>query len=587
LRLPEDIAELVALARGAGAQQLGGELLGDPRAAEAAAPWKTVNELLAIRAAERPDNEYLTFADNETPGDEEAAAAPRLSRYSYRQIAERVARLRGVFQRLGLRPGDTISTVDRFNHADTVCLLLAAWCSGLRAAPLNMEEDDERLSFILKNAETKAVFVRESHAEQFGRINWNADVPTILTVGARRGALPFARLEALEAKAEPIPLQEDVPSPDAEALLVYTSGTTGYPKGVCLSHSLLNDVAAVVDFHNFTEGDVFATAMRLFHVNAIITSMLAALASGGRLLLLRRWEPRGFWSLVEDEGATTASVVPAMLADLLRAGGKPDPKIFHRFRTLICGAGTLKKALARQWLDTAPVRIAHGWGMSETTCWGCWLPADLSDEEYRALMLDREAPSIGMPHRFNRMGIMDAEGRLLPEKRKGQIVLAGPTVMEGYFQRDDANRDAFKHGVLETGDEGFWEPDSRGRPMFFITGRLKDIIERGGEKFSPYEMDDELANIEGVRTALVFGFPHERLGQEIGIVLEPEEGFGVTLERVQRHAHSMGYSWAKTPKEMRVVMSIPKTATGKETRKLFASLFAGCEKNHYKKPDWW
>jgi long-chain acyl-CoA synthetase len=279
-------------------------------------------------------------------------------------------------------------------------------------------------------------------------------------------------------------------------------------------------------------------------------------------------------------------VVPAMLADLLRVGGEPEPGVFAHFKTLICGAGTLKKSLARQWLDTHPIRIAHGWGMSETTCWGCWLPRDLADNEYRELMLDHEAPSIGTPHRWNRMHIFDSKGQPCEPGEKGQIVLAGPNVMEGYFQRDDANRDAFKFGVLETGDEGFHKFDSKGRPVFFITGRLKDIIERGGEKFSPYEMDDDFTGMAGVRSALVFGFPHERLGQEIGVVLECEEGFEINVEQVWRFAQERGYSWAKAPKELRLA-PIPKTSTGKETRKLFAAMFEGCQTAHYKRPEWW
>ncbi len=123
--------------------------------------------------------------------------------------------------------------------------------------------------------------------------------------------------------------------------------------------------------------------------------------------------------------------------------------------------------------------------------------------------------------------------------------------------------------------------------MILLTGRLKEIIERGGEKFSPYLMDDDLSRVPGVASALVFGFPHNRLGQEVGVVIQLEPGADVTLETIQRFCKDAGWSWAKTPKELRVVEAIPKTSTGKDTRKAFGALFEGTENAHHKRPDWW
>jgi len=578
------LAEGLAMAHRADLPELLGDAPGDI-AYHPSAGFANIESLLKARAHETPDAEFLSFVDQDSPGDRPYGT---VTRRTYAQILSRVEGLLDVLHKLGLRHGQTISTADRYNHEDTVCLLLAAWAAGLRVAPLNVEEDDGRLAFILKNAEARVVFGRAEHWPQMQRIRVEAGNPRLVAMGDVPHETSLAALEQ-DATPESIGSRNDHAT---SALLVYTSGTTGQPKGVELAHALLINPGDVCVAHALTSRDVFATAMRLFHVNAIVTSMMAALVANARLVLLRRWDPKNFWRIVADEKVTQTSVVPAMLSDLLRVGGDVPESIRSHFRALICGAGTLRRSLAEQWIDTTKIRITHGWGMSETTCWGCWLPHDLSDGEYRALMLDDEAPSIGMPHGSNRMGIMAADGTMLGPHEKGQIVLAGRNVMVAYFGRDEANRDTFKHGVLETGDEGFWAPDSKGRPMFYITGRLKDVIERGGEKFSPYQMDDDFTAMPEVRAALVFGFAHERLGQEIGVVLELDPGASdaaqsAWLPKVQARAKELGYSWAKAPKEVRLVPSIPKTSTGKETRKMFVSLFDGCGAKHYPKPPEW
>jgi len=554
------------------------ELLGEPDV-NFKLPWKNIAELFNRRCEEYSQKEFVTFYENES-------GKPLVSRLTYNEVRSMVSRTMQLMDKLKIPEHASIATVDLFNHSDTVCILLAAWCRGNLVVPINMEEDKKRIEFILKSSNVKAAFIRERHLKDFSEINLNVGVETLIQLGGEKSGIP---LYGEEIKTfQEMAILENVPLKQP-ALLVYTSGTTGNPKGVILSHRLLYDVDGVVSFHGFGKRDVFLTAMRLFHVNAIITSMMATLFCGGRLVLMQKWNPKQFWWISADEKVTTTSVVPAMLADLNREDERIDrkyPELKKYFRVLICGAGTLKKIVAEEFIKKFGIKITHGWGMSETTCWGCWLPHDLSREEYNHLMFDFEAPSIGMPLRHNKMGIIDENGKVLREMEKGQIVIAGRNIMERYDNRPDANQDSFKFGFFETGDEGFYVLDSKKRPMFFITGRLKDIIERGGEKFSPYLMDEDLSKIEGVKNALVYGFSHKRFGQEIGVVFEMEEGNKISAEQVWKYCKSIGYSWAKTPKEIRVVDTIPKTSTGKETRKQFGELFKDCFEKHYKKPQW-
>lgn len=554
------------------------ELVGNPDR-DFTLRWKNIAGLLNRRCEQFPEKEFIVFYENESGN-------LSVSRLKYKKIHSMVSKTMQLMDSLGITENASIAIVDLFNHSDTVILLLAAWCRGNLVVPINMEEDKKRIEFILKSSDAKAAFIRERHLGSFTKINLNLGIKILVQIGGKKSELPLyseiIKSFSVRKILEHIPLNHP-------ALLVYTSGTTGNPKGVLLSQKLLYDVDGVVSFHGFDENDVFVTAMRLFHVNAIITSMMASLYCGGKLVLMQRWNPKQFWKILNDEKITTTSVVPAMLADLISENEKTEkkyPALKKHFRVLICGAGTLKKIVAQEFIKKFGIKITHGWGMSETTCWGCWLPHDLSQKEYNHLMFDFEAPSIGTPLRHNKMGIIDKNGKILEEKQKGEIVIAGRNIMKRYDKRPDANHDSFKYGFLKTGDEGFYILDTKKRPMFFITGRLKDIIERGGEKFSPYLMDEDLSKIPGVINAMVFGFPHKRFGEEVGVVFETGKEKEILPEDLWRYCKSIGYSWAKTPKEIRIVEKIPKTSTGKETRKQFGELFRDCFERHYKKPEW-
>jgi long-chain acyl-CoA synthetase len=192
-------------------------------------------------------------------------------------------------------------------------------------------------------------------------------------------------------------------------------------------------------------------------------------------------------------------------------------------------------------------------------------------------------PSIGVPVVHNQMGIIDPDtGKARPMGKLGQpvsrecwgeIVVSGRNVMKEYFHNDDANQKTFQYGVLQTGDEGFAVADGKGRPFFFIVGRIKELIERGGEKYSTFEIDQLLRSIPGVENALAYGFKSQKMGQEIGAVIEVRKGASLDEAAVLAWFKAKGVPWEKSPKVVRFVEAIPKTATGKDQRLRFAPLF--------------
>ena len=262
--------------------------------------------------------------------------------------------------------------------------------------------------------------------------------------------------------------------------------------------------------------------------NALIVTRLASWLVGAGVGLLRRFRSGDFWCRSGDEGVRVVSLDPTLLAFVLADPADHDTLDLSRFQHLICGAGPLTVELARRFEERFGHRIVHGYGLSETTCYSCFLPVDLDADTHAHWMRSFGFPSIGVPLPPNEMAIHDPDGRALGPRERGEIVIRGVNVMRGYFRRPEANAEAFAHGWFRSGDEGFFEFDAQGRSFFFITGRLKELIIRGGVNLSPFEIDEVLNRVPGVRCALAVGFENDWYGEEVGAFVQREEGATVS-----------------------------------------------------------
>jgi len=527
-----------------------------------AAPRDAVASLLARGAAEHPDRDWLVHVDG--AGGREVL--------TYGEAGARVAALAALLGALGVGRGDRVAVLAH-NHPDTVLQYLAAWSLGACVVPLNAGEDAERLAFVLDHSRAKLLFTRAEYLDRVEPLR--AGLPRLRDVvlaGDRRRGYAHVDDAALAPAAAPA-----IPDADDEALIVYTSGTTGQPKGVALTHgNLLVDARQIAAWHALGPDDRLMCVLPIHHVNGIVVTLVTPLVSGGAVVLCRRFRTGSFFPLLARERVQVVSVVPTLLAFLLQGADKGAVATggldLSGFRHLICGAGPLTCELALRFESRFGLRIVHGYGLSETTCYACFLPVDLPPDEHRAWLGDHGFPSIGTPLPANEMAIHDAGGIALPAGVRGEIVIRGATVMAGYHDADEANRQAFAHGWFRSGDEGFRMSGRDGRPYFFITGRLKELIIRGGVNVSPLEVDEVLMSAPGVKAGLAVGFAHDVYGEEVGAYVVPLPGTrpdaGAVLDfcrgALPRH---------KCPKVVVFGDEMPTTSTGKYRRHQLKPLF--------------
>jgi long-chain acyl-CoA synthetase len=449
-------------------------------------------------------------------------------------------------------------------------LYFAAWSSGITVVPINVEEPTDKKRFILEHSEASAVCCWHSYVEEVNGLQ--RDLPALRHVIALNddGFMEHKRHGA-RGETRHGPLAPDPASPagslEDDALIVYTSGTTGPPKGVVLTvENLLTDADAIADWHHFGVNDRLMCVLPIHHVNGTVVTLVTSFYCKASLVLNRKFKSGTFWRRLHEERVTCVSVVPTLLEFLLAANDDLSPYRLDRFKGFICGAGPLLKETAIRFEDRFRFPIRHGYGLSETTCYSCFLPNDLSHDEHRHWLRDYEFPSIGVPVRHTTMTILNDKGQPLPEMSRGEICIRGGTVCAGYFKRDDANETAFKWGWFRSGDEGFYVRDKQGRPFFFISGRLKELIIRGGVNISPLEIDEALKSHPLVQFAMAVPFEHRYYGEEIAAYVVSRDGASPPTEAdLLAHCRRL-LPFSKSPKVILFGREIPYTSTGKPKR---------------------
>jgi long-chain acyl-CoA synthetase len=545
--------------------------VGDAPPTQHRVPYKNIGDLLGARVQTYGKKPWMVFYPDAKDG---GPASEVKHTYTYEEFFSLVCKTANFLLSQRIQRGDRIATVAH-NHADTVVQYFASFLIGAVVVPINVGEDDKRIGYILKNSDSKLAFVRDEFINRIAHIlEETSSVQTIVRVGTAQD--PSGSHIDFHTGILPYPSTiSTVPEValDDEALIVYTSGTTGLPKGVVLTqYNLLIDAKAIAEWHGMTPDQRMMCVLPIHHVNGTVVTLMTPMYYGGSVVLNQKFHSHKFFERATKERVHVVSVVPTLLQFLLHENPDLSTYDLSHFRHIICGAGPLTCDLALKFEDRFHIPIIHGYGLSETTCYSCFLPLDLTPEEHRHWMKEYGFPSIGVPIPPNEMTIHDENGHELAEGEKGEIVIRGHNVMKYYFANPEANERAFAHGWFRSGDEGFYRIDPKGRKFFFITGRIKELIIRGGANISPFEIDEVLMNMPGVKAGLAVGFENDWYGEEIGAYVHPKDGITLTEADVVSYCRKY-FSYQKCPKVVLFGNDIPVTSTGKYQRNRLKHLF--------------
>lgn len=511
-------------------------------------PYEDFRELLDTRSDD--ERSFLTYIDEDDNRKE----------LSYAEFYELVIGCARFLQNHGLGKGDRIATVSH-NHWHTTVHYFAAWLLGMVVVPINLGEDDERITYILENSQVELAFVRGQYRERFRKILETYDnLKYIEWIVCEDDADHFIHSEG------ELRLPDDSMA-ESEALIVFTSGTTGAPKGVVLSQrNLLEDARGIAQWHGIDEDTRMMCVLPIHHVNGTVVTLITPFFAGGSTVLNQRFRTGRFFPIIAEEGVHIVSVVPTLLQYLNSYYKEKERTETPSLRHLICGAGPLTIKVAKTFEERLQVPIIHGYGLSETTCYSCFVPVDIDREEHKKWLEEYGYPSIGVPIPANEMAIHDEDGNELPENERGEIVIRGVNVMIEYHNNKDANEETFKNGWFRSGDEGFYINDEDGRPFFFITGRLKELIIRGGVNLAPLEIDEVINKAPGVKAGIAVGFENEWYGEEVGAYVKLEEGAEEDEEAILDYCRER-LPFSKSPKVVVFGDEIPVTSTGKYQRR--------------------
>jgi acyl-CoA synthetase (AMP-forming)/AMP-acid ligase II len=501
-------------------------------------------EFLTIATAICPDRDVMVFEDK---------------RYSFAQLNDRANRIANALMEKGVKKGDCVALI-HVNCNQCVEAYFAAAKVGAIYVPLNFRAKEHELAYMINTADVHTLFVGERYIGVIDSIR--GEMPTVQTYisidGPQEG---YEAYEDVVAGASDDEVFTDIDDDDT-TILMYTAGTTGFPKGVMLSHNSF----AIYMLENVTPADPMTEeknilTVPLYHV-AGIQAMMAAVYGGRTMVMERQFDPVEWMSLVQREQVSRAMMVPTMLKQLLDHAdfGKYD---LSSLRVITYGAAPMPLPVIRKAMGVFPgVSFINAFGQTETASTITTLSPDdhniTGTEEEKERKLKRLS-SIGRPMSDVEMKIMDEEGNDLPVGEVGEIVARGPRVMSGYWKEEDKTAKTIdKDGWVHTGDMGYMDEEG----YFFLAGRNTDMIIRGGENISPEEVEAVLHEHDAIEEAAVIGVPDEDWGEVPVCVVVLKEGKNASDTEIMEHCRSALASY-KRPRSVIFAEELPRNQMGK------------------------
>lgn len=434
---------------------------------------------------------------------------------THAQLQELIDHAASLLIGLGIKPGDVVALTFP-NTVEFVVMFLAVIRCRATAAPLNSAYTSDEFEFYLADSESKLLLTPQEGNKAAEAAASKLNIPHVT-----------ATLPDFDSKITLSSPTVSEPNPDGVAQLVnmasdaalflHTSGTTSRPKGVPLTQlNLASSVLNIISVYKLTDSDSTVIVLPLFHVHGLLAGLLSSLGAGASVTLpaAGRFSASTFWSDMKSYNATWYTAVPTIHQIVLdRHESKPEPS-YPELRFIRSCSASLAPSILSRLEEAFHAPVLEAYAMTEASHLMCSNPLP-EDGPHKA-------GSVGKPV-GQEMAILDEQGNIQSPGEKGEVCIRGPNVTKGYKNNPEANKTAFQFGWFHTGDVGFFDSDG----YLHLVGRIKELINRGGEKISPIEVDAVLLSHPDIAQAVAFGVPDDKYGEEINCAVIPREGSNI------------------------------------------------------------
>ncbi|MFE7423920.1 long-chain fatty acid--CoA ligase [Streptomyces sp. NPDC057545] len=458
---------------------------------------------------------------------------------TYAQLNDRSARVATLLHAKGVRPEDRVALVMP-NATEFPVAYYGVLRAGGVVVPMNPLLKAREIAFVLRDSGSRIVLACPPFAGEVAVAATEVGVECLVTDPTAFGSLVQA--------TDPMPRVVDRAGDDT-AVILYTSGTTGIPKGAELTHRNLmtNAATAAETLLHVGPNDVLFGGLPLFHAFGQTCALNTAIAAGATLTLLPRFDSAKALEIMHRDGVTVFLGVPTMYTALLNAG-IPDGYDLSRLNLAVSGGASLPVEVLQRFEREFGVTVLEGYGLSETAPVAAFNPPDRP----------RKAGSIGLPIRGVELELVADDGTTVGPGEVGEITIRGENVMKGYWNRPEATAEAIRDGWFHSGDLARVDEDG----YYFIVDRKKDLIIRGGYNVYPREIEEVLYEHPAVAEAAVVGVPHETQGEEVAAVVTLRDGAQATADQIRDYVKQRVAAY-KYPRIVTFTDGLPKGATGK------------------------
>jgi fatty-acyl-CoA synthase len=487
-----------------------------------------LGRMIATRAALTPDNRALTFEG---------------VTWNYAELLERIDRFAASLRDKGVSSGDRVAYLG-FNHPAFLVSMFAAMRIGASFVPLNFRLTSSELNFIINDSGVHTVLADDTHKAALDEIR--NQLPCKRFVGSESASDGWESLEQIISSNERLTQGVHVDADDV-ALIMYTSGTTGQPKGAMLTHGNIawNNVNSL---HSASVGERTLVVAPLFHIGGLNVTTLVTMQRGGEVVLHRNFDPGAALEAIERHGIATMFGVPAMFL-FMQQHPNFDATDFSSVTLFTVGGAPVPEPLLNAY-NARGIPFAQGYGLTETSPFVAIL-----EPQYASAKLG----SAGKSPLYSELAVLDVTGSPCEPGVRGEVCARGPNVMAGYWNQPAATADAIdERGWFHSGDVGYFDDDG----FVYVVDRLKDMIISGGENVYPAEVESVLYDHPSVSEVAIIGAPDERWGEGIIAVVALKEGQELTLDEL-RDFGAARLARYKLPVRLETIDALPRNPAGK------------------------